>query len=58
MQNNTAEQFDISHLEELRQKSCARNSSFRDRIIAGTHEKTHYSEEDSSVFLWINQGEL
>lgn len=55
MQNNTAEQFDISHLEELRQKSCARNSSFRDRIIAGTHEKTHYSEEDSSVFLWINQ---
>lgn len=55
MLNNTPEPFDISYWRELRQKSCERNSSFQKRIIAGTHEKTHYSEEDSSVFLWVNQ---
>ena len=55
MLNNTIGKFDKDYLRELRQKSCERNSSFRNRIIAGTHEKTHYAEEDSSVFLWINQ---
>jgi len=55
MLNTPTEPFDISYWRELRRKACERNSSFRNRIIAGTHEKTHYSEEDSSVFLWINQ---
>ncbi len=56
MQTNTKSTSDASRWAELRRKSCERNASFRKREIAGTHEKTHYSnEDDSSVFLWINQ---
>lgn len=46
---------DFSHWMELRQKSCERNAAFHKRIMTGTHEKTNYSEDDSSVFLWINK---
>ena len=53
MQNNS--NSDVSRWMELRQKSCERNTSFHRRVIAGTHEKTHHSEDNSSVFLWINQ---
>lgn len=55
MQNNNNTSSDVTHWIELRQKTCARNASFRQRIIAGTHEKTHHSEDESSVFLWINK---
>ena len=55
MQNNKKTTFDDSHWIELRQKTCDRNASFRKREIAGTHEKTHHSEDNSSVFLWINR---
>lgn len=54
MLNNTLLTDDTAFWAEMRQKSCERNSSFRQRIIAGTHEKTHHSEDDSSAFLWIN----
>ncbi len=55
MLNNESTFFDIAHWAELRQKVCERNASFRAREIAGTHEKTHRSEDNSSVFLWINR---
>lgn len=55
MQNNKKAASDISHWLELRLKICERNSDFRRRIISGTYEKTNYSKEDSSVFLWINK---
>lgn len=55
MQNNRTDLFSVSFWNELRQKVCNRNSSFQERIIAGTHEKINYGEEDTSVFLWINQ---
>ena len=54
MQNNKEPSSGISHWAELRRKTCLRNAAFRKREIAGTHEKTHYSEDNSSVFLWIN----
>ena len=55
MLNTDTSLFDIDHWAELRQRVCERNSAFRAREIAGTHEKTHRSEDNSSVFLWINQ---
>lgn len=55
MQNNNPYTFDIAHIKELRQKVCDRNSAFHKRIIVGTHEKINYGEEDTSIFLWINQ---
>lgn len=55
MQNNKSTPFDTDRLLELRQKTCERNAAVRRRVIAGTHEKTNYSEEDSSVVLWINR---
>ncbi|MBQ8315970.1 MAG: helix-turn-helix transcriptional regulator [Lachnospiraceae bacterium] len=54
MLNTESTSFDIEHLAELRQKVCERNASFREREIAGTHERTHRSKDYSSVFLWIN----
>lgn len=55
MLNTESTFFDNAHWAELRQQVCERNASFRAREIAGTHEKTHRSEDNSSVFLWINQ---
>lgn len=55
MQNNTPIPFDLDYWTDLRRKVCERNTSFRQREIAGTHEKTHRSEDDSSIFLWINR---
>lgn len=55
MQNNDKTNSDIARWKELRRKALERNASFRKRVISGTHEKTNYSEEDSSVYLWINQ---
>lgn len=55
MLNTDSTSFDTDHWAELRQRVCERNSSFRAREIAGTHEKTHRSEDNSSVFLWINR---
>lgn len=55
MQNSENRSVDKERWEELRRKSCERNASRRKRVIAGTHEKTNYSEEDSSLILWINQ---
>jgi len=55
MLNTESTSFDITHWAELRQRVCERNSAFRAREIAGTHEKTHRSEDNSSVFLWINR---
>lgn len=54
MQNNNSFNDDTELWMELRKKTCERNSSFQKRIIAGTHEKTHQSEDGSSAFLWIN----
>lgn len=45
----------LSHWMELRQKACERNATFHKRIMTGLHESTNYSEDNSSVFLWINQ---
>lgn len=55
MQNNKETTSDTAHWMELRRKSLERNSAFGKRVITGTHEKTNYSEDDSSVFLWINR---
>ena len=54
MLNNTPITDDATFWMEMRKKSCDRNTSFQKRIIAGTHEKTHQSEDGSSAFLWIN----
>ena len=54
MQNNKKGTPDLAYWMELRQKTLERNASFRKRIITGTHEQTHYSEDNSPVFLWIN----
>lgn len=55
MQNNSKESLtNNSRWSELRRKTCERNSAFRKRVIAGTQEKTHYTEDNSSVFMWIN----
>lgn len=55
MLNTDSTSFDLTRWAELRQKACERNASFRTREIAGTHEKTPRSEDNSSVFLWINR---
>lgn len=54
MLNNTPITDDAAFWMEMRKKTCNRNTSFQKRIIAGTHEKTHQSEDGSSAFLWIN----
>lgn len=54
MQTNSPLTDDTAFWLEMRRKSCERNASFQKRVIAGTHEKTHHSEDDSSAFLWIN----
>ena len=55
MQNNKIPESEVSHWLDLRRKVCERNTDFRRRIINGTYEKTNYSHDDSSVFLWINK---
>ena len=55
MQNTELLSYDKEYWDIIRQKIYERNASRRKRIIAGTHEKTNYSEEDSSVILWINR---
>ncbi len=55
MQNNSKTTSNVSRWVELRQKTCERNAAFRKRVITGTHEKAHPSENDATVFLWINQ---
>ena len=55
MQNNKRDTSDTDYWMELRRKSLERNASFRKRMITGTHEQTHYSEDNSSVYLWINK---
>ncbi len=55
MLNTESTYFDTNQWAELRQKVCKRNATFRAREIAGTHEKIHRSEDNSSVFLWINR---
>lgn len=55
MLTNEPISYDNAHWMELRQKSCDRNSAFHNRIIAGTHEKITYVEENTPVFLWINK---
>lgn len=54
MLNNTLTTDETAFWLEMRKKSCDRNASFQKRIIAGTHEKTHQSEDGSAAFLWIN----
>ncbi len=54
MLNNIPLIDDSAFWMEMRKKSCDRNASFQKRVIAGTHEKTHLSEDGSSAFLWIN----
>lgn len=54
MLNTEHTTFNNAYWSDLRQKVCDRNASFRKREIAGTHEKTHRFEDNSSVFLWIN----
>lgn len=55
MLTNEPLSFSRDHWMELRQKSCDRNFAFHKRIIAGTHEKITYVEENAPVFLWINR---
>ena len=54
MLNNISFADDSAFWLEMRKKTCDRNTSFQKRVIAGTHEKTHQSEDGSSAFLWIN----
>ena len=54
MQNNNKSTYDTAYWLELRKRTLERNATFRKRVITGTHEQTHYSEDNSSVFLWIN----
>lgn len=54
MLTNESISLSKDHWMELRKKTCDRNSAFHDRIIAGTHEKLTYAEENTPVFLWIN----
>ena len=53
--NNKKDSSGTDYWMELRRKSLERNASFRKRMITGTHEQTHYSEDNSSVYLWINK---
>lgn len=55
MQTNKRDTTDTAYWMELRRKALERNASFRKRIISGTHEQTNYSEDNSSVYLWINK---
>jgi len=55
MQHNSKPISEASHWAELRKKSCERNHSFQQRTINGTYEKVNYTENDTSVFLWINE---
>ncbi|MBQ9768337.1 MAG: helix-turn-helix transcriptional regulator [Lachnospiraceae bacterium] len=55
MQNNNSRSEEVSHWMELRKKSCERNYNFRHRNITGTFEKVNYTEDDSSIILWINR---
>ncbi len=55
MQNNNTSSAEISHWIELRKKSCERNYNFRHRNVNGTFERVSYTEDDSSIFLWINR---
>ncbi len=55
MQTNKTDIIDVAYWQTLRQRVCDRNSAFEKRIIAGTHEKINYGDEDTSVFLWINR---
>lgn len=55
MLNTEHTTFNLAYWADLRQKVCDRNVSLRKREIAGTHEKTHRAEGDSSIVLWINK---